>query len=438
MEAVTSRYYYYYEYLPLLIMIIISVTVCVLFCVNIADIKKIMGKLSNRFWFQLHGWFSLPIWVLFCFVCLTGTISVVSHELTWLTNPDSRANNPQKMQVKSSSELISIVQNAYPSAKITTVMTFESYLVNAVVFTDIDKPQAIAYINQYTGDIQAVNQGITFSGFMRGLHGWLLFPWKSNYSIGYYLVCAMAIVMLGALITGLVIYKKFWRAFTQPKLRLRQGKKTLLADLHRLSGVWSIWFLMLMSITGFWYLVQAVLWHADYEIEAHSPIATVSQLPLNNEEALLTKISLTNALEIAAEKFPDFTSTYIMLPEHNRDTYKLYGKGDFVFYDQYSYGVIVNPWTGDIEGERSPDKMTVLQTLSHVSDPLHYGTIGGIWTKIIWFVFGLILTGMSITGFLMWGSRTVKASRNIQTANNTIEMGQDPLNKQILIQQEIK
>ena len=56
--------------------------------------------------------------------------------------------------------------------------------------------------------------------------------------------------------------------------------------------------------------------------------------------------------------------------------------------------------------------MTGLQTVMHIADPLHYGTIGGIWTKAIWFLFGLLLSGMSITGFMIWGSRTVKAVRD--------------------------
>jgi uncharacterized iron-regulated membrane protein len=373
-----------------------------------------MAKLSNRFWFQLHGWFSLPIWIIFCFVCLTGTIAVVSHELTWLANPDARASNPNNLETQSSAELISIVQNAHPTAKITTLMTFEPYLVHAVIFTDKDKPQAIAYINQYTGDIQAINQGITFTGFMRGLHSWLLFPWENNYSIGYYLVCAMAIVMLGALITGLIIYKNFWRAFTQPKLRLKQGKKTLLADLHRLAGVWSIWFLLLMSVTGLWYLCQAILWHAHVDIEPHSPMLSEKHLPLSAMEIPTPNFSLAHAFSVAEQKFPDFKGSYIMLPEHKRDTYKLFGSGDFIFYDQYSYGVIVNPWTGVVESVRQPADMTVLQTLSHIADPLHYGTIGGVWTKIIWFLFGTLLTGMSITGFLMWGGRTVRAAKAVQ------------------------
>jgi len=377
-----------------------------------------MKKFSNRFWFQLHGWFSLPVWIVFCVVCLTGTIAVISHELTWLTNPEARATNPNNLAAKSSAELLAVVQQAHPTAKITTIMSFEPYLARAVIFTDSDKPYAIAYVNQYTGDIQEINQGMTFTSFMRSLHGWLLFPWHGSYSIGYYLVATMAIVMFGALITGLVIYKNFWRSFTQPKLRLNQGKKTVFADLHRLAGVWSIWFLLLMSITGLWYLFQAVLWHADVDIDPHAPIVALEQLPNNINEVPVANTTLTDALALAKQRFPDFEDTYIMMPEHNRDTYKLYGKGDFIFHDEYSYGVTVNPWTSEINSERTPDDMTTLQTLSHITNPLHYGNIGGLWTKAIWFLFGVLLTSMSITGFLMWGSRTVKAVKNSHTANN--------------------
>ena len=307
-----------------------------------------MAKLSNRFWFQLHGWFSLPIWLVFCFVCLSGTVAVLSHELTWLTNPNARATNPDNLPAKPTAELAEIVQQANPTAAISMVVAFEPYLVNGVMFTDHDKPMAIAYVNQYTGEIQEVNQGITFINFMRSLHGWLLFPWQNGYSVGYYLVCAMAIVMLGALITGLIIYKNFWRAFTQPKLRLTQGKRTILTDLHRLAGVWSIWFLMVMSATGLWYLVQAVLWHADIDIEPHAPLVAVEQLPASQQKP---PISFADAMQIAQQRFPDFKPSYLMLPEHNRGMYSLMGGGEHIFYDQYSYNLSINPWTGDIAHE---------------------------------------------------------------------------------------
>ncbi|MDP5189626.1 PepSY-associated TM helix domain-containing protein [Rheinheimera baltica] len=372
-----------------------------------------MAKISNRFWFQLHGWVSLPVWLIFCFVCLTGTIAVLSHELTWLTNPASRATNPDNLPAKPVAELVAKVQQAYPTADVGTVMIFEPYLVNAVIFTDHDKPYAIAYINQYSGEIQQINEGITFIGFMRSLHGWLLFPWPGSYSVGYYLVSAMALVMLGALVTGLVIYKNFWRSFTQPKIRFNQGKKTVLTDLHRLAGVWSIWFLMVMSATGLWYLVQAIMWHADIDIEPHAPLVTVEQLPAKQQTP---PVSFADAMQIAQQRFPDFRPSYLMLPEHNRGMYNLMGGGEHIFYDEQAYNLSINPWTGDIAQEKSPQSMTALQTVMHIADPLHYGTIGGIWTKAIWFLFGLILSGMSVTGFMIWGSRTVKAVRDSHKA----------------------
>jgi uncharacterized iron-regulated membrane protein len=284
--------------------------------------------------------------------------------------------------------------------------------VHAITFTDHDKPYAIAYVNQYSGEIQEINEGLTFIGFMRSLHGWLLFPWQQGYSIGYYLVSAMAFVMLGALITGLVIYKKFWRSFTQPKVRLTANKATVLADLHRLAGVWSIWFLMLMSATGFWYLAQAIMWHAEIDIEPHAPVVAVSDLPTTATTNSQSKLSLEAALQIAKQRFPQLQPSYIMLPEHQRGMYQISGGGDHIFYDQYAYALNINPWTGAIASEKSPETMTTVQTLMHIADPLHYGTLGGLWTKFLWFFFGVILTGMSITGFMMWATRLKKSMRD--------------------------
>ena len=367
--------------------------------------------MTQRQWFKLHGWCSLPIWVLFCFICITGTIAVFSH---WLFNENARAVNPDSLPAQPVSELVAAVKSQFPTANVTTVMTFEPYLINAVIFSAENIPNGIAYVNQYTGEIQEVNQGITFINFMRSLHSWLLFPWQEGYSVGYYLVSAMSFVMIGALVTGLVIYKKFWRAYTQPKVRAKQGKKTLLTDLHKHGGAWSIWFLIVMSLTGLWYFTQQVLWHADIDIEGHAPLVEVSDIPMG--EKAQPPVSFEQALTIAEQRFPDIRPSFIMMPEHNRDMFKIMGGGDFIFYDQYSYRLDINPWNGEIARAVSPENMNTLQTIQHIIDPLHYGTIGGIWTKAIWFIFGLILSAMSITGFLIWGSRTVKASKERRAA----------------------
>ena len=40
--------------------------------------------------------------------------------------------------------------------------------------------------------------------------------------------------------------------------------------------------------------------------------------------------------------------------------------------------------------------------------PLHTGDFGGIWVKLIWFVFGLLLSMMVLSGLLIWSKRTAQ------------------------------
>lgn len=368
-------------------------------------------KISQKFWFQLHGWCSLPVWLIFTAVCLTGTIAVLSHELTWLFNENARAYNPENLPAKPLAELVAAVEQAEPTAAVTSVMVLEPYLVTAVLFTTETMPAAIAYVNPYTGVVQEINPGINFITFMRSLHGWLLFPWQHSYSVGYYLVSAMSLLMLGALITGLIIYKRFWQSFTAPKLRLHQGKKTVLTDLHRLAGVWSLWFLLLMSLTGLWYLLQAVLWHNDVEFYHEVEPLSALYVPAPAADGKVpAMIPLAQAITRAQQFLPELKPAFVAMPEHPRDYYRIAGYGDSVWFDQYSYNVWINSWTGEVADARVPAQMGALETVMSVADPLHYGTIGGLWTKAIWFVFGLLVSGMAITGFMIWGSRTIRGA----------------------------
>lgn len=384
-------------------------------------------KISQKRWFQLHGWCSLPLWLIFTAVCITGTIAVLSHELTWLFNENARALNPNNLAPKPVDELVNAVLLAEPTAAVSSVLVMEPYLVTAVIFTTETMPTAIAYVNPYTGVVQEINAGITFISFIRSLHGWLLFPWQHSYSIGYYLVSAMSVFMLGALITGLVIYKRFWQSFTAPKLRLHQGKKTILADLHRLVGVWSLWFLLLMSLTGLWYLTQAILWHNDvafyHEVE---PLPTLA-VPAAGNGQVPAMIPLAQAVAAAQQYLPQLQLASVSMPEHPRDFYRISGSGDSIWFDPYSYSVWINPWTGAVADSRVPSQMGGLETMMSVADPLHYGTIGGLWTKAIWFLFGLLVSGMAISGFMIWGSRTLRAARPVSrhTENAAAELADD-------------
>lgn len=362
-----------------------------------------MAQTFNRKrWLSIHGLLSLPVWMVFSFICLTGSVAVISDELTWLVNPASRVAQTDNDQPVPLAKIISAVTSEYPGAQVTSITAREPFLTYAVNFTDDNRPFATAYVNQYTGALQAVYSDISFSEFMRSLHGWLLFPWQQGYSVGYYLVSAMSVVVLLAAISGMIIYRRFWTAFIRPQIRTRYGIKLLLHDLHRSGGVWALWFMLIMGVTGLWYLVQAICWHLEVPIEQEpAPLAAAAlpqQQPLMNTFPTTADIAYQSVLQ----RFPQFTLSYVMLPEHNRDTYKFVGgKGD-VFYDQSSYQMAVNPWSNETVHITEPANFGGLQTIMHIADKLHFGTLAGWLTKLIWFVFGLTLTAISVTGFYLW------------------------------------
>jgi uncharacterized iron-regulated membrane protein len=57
---------------------------------------------------------------------------------------------------------------------------------------------------------------------------------------------------------------------------------------------------------------------------------------------------------------------------------------------------------------------------------LHTGDFGGIWIKLIWFFFGLVLSMMVLSGLLIWTKRTALATANaLKRSSKTPRPGVD-------------
>ncbi len=70
---------------------------------------------------------------------------------------------------------------------------------------------------------------------------------------GIITVSSLAVLLLLSLLSGLFVYKKFWRGFfKRPRTR---DARTFWGDVHRLGGVWSIWFIVVIALTSLWYLI---------------------------------------------------------------------------------------------------------------------------------------------------------------------------------------
>jgi uncharacterized iron-regulated membrane protein len=62
-------------------------------------------------------------------------------------------------------------------------------------------------------------------------------------------------------------------------------------------------------------------------------------------------------------------------------------------------------------GERVAGEMSAAERWVHTADPLHFGNFGGLATKLVWVVFGLLLTGLCVTGVVIFTKRSASAVR---------------------------
>lgn len=364
-------------------------------------------------WYSLHRWASLPVWIFLLFICVTGSLAVVSDEISWLVSAETRAPNPAGAAHVGYDRIVTAVTERWPAADIHFIDEPASYLATRVWISLPDAREATAYVNPYTGAVQGLRRGPTFSQFLRALHGWLLVPWHGGTSWGYYLVGFLALPLLGSLITALVVDKYFWRAFYRPTIRTGLTRRIFWSDIHRLLGVWSIWFVALIGLTGGWYLAQGALWDAGMAVTPPAPMIERATLPTVPEGAP-DWIGLDANVATARAAIPDLDVKWISLPETGYHHTEVFGRGRFPLVSDFTVAAYVNPYNGELGGAREVSDLTTLQWLQALADPLHFGDFAGLISKLVWFFFGLVLSFIIFTGMLVWLKRTASNQERVR------------------------
>ncbi len=368
-------------------------------------------KSRSKLWFLVHSWLALPIWFFVLIVCFTGTLAVVSQELVWLAKPEIRAAKPSDdAPLLTYDQVLKALREARPDLDVQYIMRpDESHFALQVQVVQPDNTTQNLYVNPYTGKIQGISPSFDFRQFTRALHGWWLVPFGTGYPWGWYLVSLLGLPMLASLVTGLVVYKRFWKGFLKPTLRFRQGARIFWGDFHRLSGIWSIWFIAVIAITGTWFLIQALLADNHISISSRDVPAVVARedVPLLQAGEAPRLVSLEHAIETVKAQIPGFEASFVRLPGNAYDTFNIRGRG---WYPLMFQSASINPYTGVVATSHTLDDRTSLEFVTESMRPLHTGDFGGLWVKMIWFVFGLVLTLMVLSGLLIWSKRTAQAT----------------------------
>nr|WP_298684313.1 PepSY-associated TM helix domain-containing protein [uncultured Dongia sp.] len=356
-----------------------------------------MAEARRKILFRIHAWIGLNLGYLLFIICFSGTMSVFSSELNWLADPALQVAAPAEDRTPISwQQMKEVVSTAYPQAlPLYLSAAGDDHSVARALISYGPSDYRTVLINPYSGDVQGLKSGFNLVSFFRIFHKQFYIV-RSDFGFhGTLIVGTCAILLLGAVITGLLSIKRWWRAFLT--LRIGRSPRLFWSDLHRLTGVWALLIGILLSLTGIWYWTEQILTDTGVVIEEARPIrleaAVQRRLPLS-----IAPLDLDHAAELARAAYPDLVITQVALPAQPGHPLTFSGHAGAWIVRDHADRVEMDPYSGAILDIRRVADLGAWPRWIDTADPLHFGTFAGVTSQIIWLLAGLLICSGILAG----------------------------------------
>lgn len=351
-------------------------------------------------WFKFHSWVGFKLSILICFTLITGTIAVLSHELDWLTNSAMRVDSDTVTELNWSA-VYQQAKTQQPDKHFLHIKApIDPWFAAEVVYYENEDELHRLFLHPTTGEYLGDGRWYNWQRFFRMSHRHLMVPTK----IGVTIVGALGFLMLISLLTSFVVYRKWWQGFF--RMPRRGHRKVFWADMHRLTGVWSMWFVFILSVTGIWYFVEVNGLRADYPERAKAISEQAQQV-----KVMPTVEAFDKMLARTKQSYEELTIQIIQFPRKAGGSVVVQGQASAVLVRDRANAVSFDPITAELLMKNRGEDLSVHARISEAADPLHFGTFAGFPSKVVYFVFGVILSVLAVSGTYIYGMRIAKVSK---------------------------
>lgn len=359
------------------------------------------ARTRTRTWFRVHSFTGVITGLLLFVICWSGTFAVIANEIDWLITPALRVE-PQDHRANWA-EIQAAAEAASPGTTVNSISAPLYHRSAAIVrMTRTGGGDGTwVFVDPYTAEVTGIANGMTVQRFFRDFHRRLFFPnpW------GIYVVSLFSVSMLMSLVAALYFYKRWWRRFFQFKAG---GGRSLWSQLHKIVGLWSIWFVIVIGLTGVWYLFENARTHLGDGKDAYAgePSYAIRAVPRPTSARGLPTLPLSTLLEQVRQRRGDID---IQTIRQGRDG-RLYvdGQAGHLLVRDRANQLYLDVRTGDVLYDQRASDLPLYWRWSDTADPLHFGDFGGLVSKLIWFVFGLALSGLILTGTYLHARRLAR------------------------------
>ncbi|HEY3406240.1 MAG TPA: PepSY-associated TM helix domain-containing protein [Ohtaekwangia sp.] len=343
-----------------------------------------------RFLFKLHSYTGLITGIALLLIGISGSILVFSRDLNQLIYEDILEVEPAGTRITLDSGF-HLIQSHFPEMNYITYdglpqderSAFEFFMMK-------DGVQYKAFINPYTGEL--LHHGKRYDYWMDWL---LLFHYTFTIHVwGEFAAAIFSLTLIVSIITGAIVYRKYLVKVFTFKVGFRfKNWRTTSSSLHRIVGVWSLVFHVVIAFTAFWMLRHTFT--ADHF--ASAPYVATNAPPL--------QFSIDRKLQEISTTYPEFHPQFLTLPENEGTPAYFYGhtQGVSFFFANYYDEIQAtrDSITSNFLHERS-----AREKFESMMYPVHAGLYGSLLVKIIYCLGGLTPALLSITGFILWWRRS--------------------------------
>jgi uncharacterized iron-regulated membrane protein len=356
---------------------------------------------ATKYIFGWHHWCGLIVGLFLLMMGITGSVLVFSDELEMLEEHDIPA--VQAIQGTPSFDAsFQFVQKKYSDWEI---RLYHLPRANETLVYELRQKENAkkVFVHPISGKILGVDENANQSIQRRLLL--LHYTWFAG-TKGKIVVFTTGTLFLITLITGVIVYRKSLIKVFRFRVRFnRKTRRSFYSSLHRIIGVWSLIFNLLIVSSGLWLSGQIVL----NALKASATTADKKKVfaPIQSIDAVVQKIN---------KEYPDFEIHLIRI-RPGGNTVQVSGRliNDPAAYGKYYSVFTINGNTLELEKNSFMKDMPAGERLKKMAGPLHFGNYGGLPLKIVYCLLGFTPAFLSISGFILWRKRrSVRKDKSIK------------------------
>lgn len=361
---------------------------------SIGDRMRLFKFYTNEFVkrsLSAHSWLGLCVGVFMYWICLSGSIIVFYEELEAWEQPNVEEYRDFDINVIDKAYQSFAAEHASDSDHIHIVFPVPGK--SRVIIEDDDQ----AWFLNKDGSLGAQETPV-WTKMLINLHYYLHLP----SSFGMLIVSALGVLLLALIMSGFFAHPQIIKdAF---KLRFGGNKQLELADMHNRLSVWGAPFHIMIAITGAYFGLATMVIYASAQFNYEGDTAAVVETVFGSEPSLSSErkfIDIAKAYNHYRELDPESEAVFMSVHEAGTEKQflEIYAKqpGRLVYSENYRYNA-----EGEFIGHAGSSDGPLAKQIVLSIYRLHFGHYGPYAVRLLYFVLGMALTVISVSGINLW------------------------------------